>query len=308
MRTSDYPRSAGTAGNAAPLRRRVGALFLWTCFAVGGLVFSLIVFPALLLLPVPVRLRRRYAMAMVHRCFAALVATCRAMGVMRFDFQNTETLRHLGRAVVIANHPSYMDVVVLLALMPRACCIVTSRHWRNPFFAGIVRSAGYLRNDGGPALVRASEAALADDVPLIVFPEGTRSPSRGRLGKFSRGFAHISLAYDCPILPVLIDCDPPAYTKQHRWYSVPPQRPTLRIRVLETDIGARVETLPDTRHATPLYPITEGVSAPASMAAVARTASDEAHNTLAPLAARRLTALAEHFFIDQISQHGFTRT
>ncbi|AKC70992.1 lysophospholipid acyltransferase family protein [Pandoraea oxalativorans] len=288
-------------------RRHAATLFLWACFALGGLIFSLIVFPGLLLLPISTRLRRRYAMAMVHRCFAALTKSCRAMGVMRFDFHNVEKLRHLGGAVVIANHPSYLDVVVLLALMPRACCIVTSRHWRNPFFAGIVRSAGYLRNDGGPSLIDASRASLADDVPLIVFPEGTRSPSRGRLGKFSRGFAHISLAHDCPIVPVLIDCDPPAYTKQHRWYSVPATRPTLRIRVLESDISAEVAMT----HASQLdaqspssHP-TEKSSIPAVPAGLANTSMDEVG---APMAARRLTAVAEHFFIDQISQYGFSRT
>ncbi|VVD90647.1 phospholipid/glycerol acyltransferase [Pandoraea cepalis] len=265
------------------LRRRTASLWLWSCFAVGGLLFSLIVFPALLLLPMSTRRRRRCAMAIVHHGFAALVAASRALGVIRFDIQNAEKLRHLGRAIVIANHPSYMDVMVLLSLMPRACCIVTSRHWRNPLFAGIVRAAGYLRNDGGPSLVGASEAALADAVPLIVFPEGTRSPSRGQLGKFSRGFAHIALAHDCPILPVLIDCDPPAYTKQHRWHSLPPSTPTLRVRVLEDDLSEHVAAAP-----VRFAPANEDV--------------------LAPLAARRLTALAEHFFIDQISQHGFTRT
>lgn len=291
----------------AMFRRHAACLLLWACFAVGGLVFSLLVFPTLLLLPVSVRLRRRYAMALVHRGFAALVASCRALGVMRFEFQNVEKLRHLGRAIVIANHPSYLDVVVLLALMPRACCIVTSRHWRNPFFAGIVRSAGYLRNDGGPSLVSASRTSLADDVPLIVFPEGTRSPSRGRLGKFSRGFAHISLAHNCPILPVLIDCDPPAYTKQHRWYSVAPRRPTLRIRVLEHDIGAHVAT--STTNALDTSSLhNPQLPTPVASHGLASPPPDDASDGVAPLAARRLTAIAEHFFIDQISQHGFTRT
>ncbi|VVD66565.1 phospholipid/glycerol acyltransferase [Pandoraea pneumonica] len=287
----------------APLHRRAASLLLWSCFAVGGLVFSLIVFPSLLLLPVSVRRRRRYAMAMVHRCFASLVAACRALGVMRFEIENADRLRHLGRVIVIANHPSYLDVAVLLALMPRACCIVTSRHWRNPFFAGIVRSAGYLRNDGGPSLVSASEAALADNVPLIVFPEGTRSPSRGRLGKFSRGFAHISLAHDCPIVPVLIDCDPPAYTKQHRWYSVPAAQPTLRIRVLDADLSPAVAQPHGSRAESPASPTRHDASV-----VTTGNASGETIGTQMPLAARRLTTLAEHFFIDQISQHGFSRT
>lgn len=288
-----------------PLCRRMASLLLWWCFAVGGLVFSLVVFPTLRLLPISARRRRRCAMAVVHRGFAALVAAARAMGVMRFDIENADRLRDLGRAIVIANHPSYMDVIVLLSLMPRACCIVTSRHWRNPLLAGIVRSAGYLRNDGGPSLVGASEAALADDVPLIVFPEGTRSPSRGRLGKFSRGFARIALAHDCPILPVLIDCDPPAYTKQHRWHSLPPSTPTLRIRVLENNLSEHAATLGSGDDSPePLQsPANADRSSPAAPTRQAYT-----NDVTAPLAARRLTALAEHFFIDQISEHGFTRT
>lgn len=276
------------------LRRHLASLMLWTSFGVGGLAISLIVFPTLLLIPVPQRIRRRWAMTLVHWGFASIIAGCRWFGVVDVRVEGGERLRKLGRAIVIANHPSYLDVVVLLATMPRACCIVTSRHWRNPIFAGIVRSAGYLRNDGGPSLVIASEAALADDVPLIVFPEGTRSPSRGQLGKFSRGFAHIALAHRCPIVPVLIDCDPPAYTKQHRWYTVTEQMPVLR--VLAAD-GPFFDTIDATN--------TSDATGPADVAA---SATPMPATPVAPVAARHLTVHAERYFSDQISRHGLTRT
>lgn len=267
-------------------RRRLTSIWLWGCFAMGGLAISLIVFPALLLVPVAPRIRRRWAMTLVHYGFAGIVGACRRFGVIRFDIENAQKLRTLGRAIVIANHPSYLDVVVLLALMPRACCIVTSRHWRNPLFFGVVRAAGYLRNDGGPALVEASMAALADDVPLIVFPEGTRSPSPGQLGRFSRGFAHIALKHQCPIVPVLIDCDPPIYTKQHRWHYVPEQQPHLRVRVFDDTLQAAPETGTE-----PAFD----------------TSEDPQDTGLAPVAARRIAVDAQRYFTLQLAQHGFTR-
>jgi 1-acyl-sn-glycerol-3-phosphate acyltransferase len=68
---------------------------------------------------------------------------------------------------------------------------------------------------------------------MIVFPEGTRSPSEKRLHPFSRGFAHMALKARIPILPVLISCDPPAFTKGMRWYHVPARPFCMRIAVLE---------------------------------------------------------------------------
>lgn len=191
----------------------------FVAFGVCGVLFSVLVFPLAWLWPHRAS-RQRAVTVVIHRFFRALVAVLRGLGVMELEVSGAEALRAAGPAIVVANHPTYLDVMVLLSLTPRACCVVKHVHWHNPCFWGIVRAAEYVSNADAIALVEAGAKQLAAGYTMIIFPEGTRSPAPNRLHAFSRGFAHMALKADAPIVPVLMDCDPPAFTRQMRWYDV----------------------------------------------------------------------------------------
>ncbi|MBN3806514.1 1-acyl-sn-glycerol-3-phosphate acyltransferase [Paraburkholderia sp. Ac-20336] len=214
--------------------------YLWRLCATGmafvvfglcGMLFSVLVFPLAWLWPHRAS-RQRAVTAVIHWFFRALVAVLRGVGVMELDVSGAAALRAGGPAVVVANHPTYLDVMVLLSLTPRACCVVKNAHWRNPCFWGIVHAAEYVSNADATELVEAGARQLAAGYTMIVFPEGTRSPAPNRLHAFSRGFAHMALKAGAPIVPVLMDCDPPAFTRQMRWYDVPARAFRMRVNVL----------------------------------------------------------------------------
>jgi 1-acyl-sn-glycerol-3-phosphate acyltransferase len=203
----------------------------FVCFGACGVMFSVLVFPFAWLWPH--RASRQYVVsAAIHGFFRAFVALLQGIGVMKLEVSGAAALRARESAIVVANHPTYLDVMVLLALTPRACCVVKNVHWGNPCFWGIVRAAEYVSNADPAELIDAGSRQLAAGYMMIVFPEGTRSPGGGRLHPFSRGFAHMALKSGMPILPVLIDCDPPAFAKRMRWYHVPTRRICMRIAVL----------------------------------------------------------------------------
>ncbi|MFM0151274.1 lysophospholipid acyltransferase family protein [Paraburkholderia sediminicola] len=201
-------------------------------FGICGVLFSVLVFPFVWLWPHPAS-RQRVVTTVIHWFFRALVAVLRRIGVMELEVSGAQVLRAGGPAIVVANHPTYLDVMVLLSLTPRACCVVKNAHWGNPCFWGIVRSAEYVSNADPSELVEAGARQLAAGYTMIIFPEGTRSPAPNRLHAFSRGFAHMALKVGAPIVPVLMDCDPPAFTKQMRWYDVPARAFRIRVNVLE---------------------------------------------------------------------------
>ncbi|NPT55751.1 lysophospholipid acyltransferase family protein [Paraburkholderia elongata] len=201
-------------------------------FGICGVLFSVLVFPFAWLWPHRAS-RQRAVTTVIHWFFRALVAVLRCIGVMELEVSGAQALRAGGPAIVVANHPTYLDVMVLLSLTPRACCVVKNAHWGNPCFWGIVRSAEYVSNADPSELVEAGARQLAAGYTMIIFPEGTRSPAPNRLHAFSRGFAHMALKVGAPIVPVLMDCDPPAFTKQMRWYDVPARAFRMRVNVLE---------------------------------------------------------------------------
>jgi len=243
-----------------------GACF--ALFSVGGSLLTALVLPPLRLLPGGESARNRRTQALIQRFFALLIGLLRVLGVMRLELHGADNLRQCRDVLVFANHPSYLDVVVMLSLMPRSNCVVNSRLWGSPFWGGVVRAAGYIRNDAPETLVDDCVAALDSGEPLIIFPEGTRSVP-GQALRMSRGAAHIALRSGRDILPVVLHCDPPTLTKGMPWYRIPRRAFTFR---LEARPPLRVADCVD-------------INEPAS------------------LASRKLTAYLENYFTRELNRH-----
>ncbi len=205
-------------------------------FGVGGLLLSTFVFPVLMLMPT--RSRSMRARRIIHRSFKLFMGLMQVTGIMRFEVTGAERLRTCRNTLVLANHPTLIDVVALVSLMPTASCVVKKALWDNPFLRGVVRATDYISNSEPEKLIEDCSADLAAGNALIIFPEGTRSQP-GKPLRFLRGAAYIALRSKGPVLPVLIDCKPMTLTKRDRWYQIPHQRFHLRVVVLDPVDTAR---------------------------------------------------------------------
>lgn len=200
--------------------------FSFALFGAGGLVLGLCVFPPLLLLPQA----RRVACArtVIRVAFRAYIALMQALGVLRYEFKGAEKLER-GGLLILANHPTLLDTVFLMAFVKHADCVVKADLWRNPFTRGPVSAAGYIANRGGAELVDDCIASLRQGNNLIIFPEGTRTSADGIVLK--RGAANIAIRGARDITPVLIRCEPPTLRKGEAWWRVPPRRANFTIAV-----------------------------------------------------------------------------
>ena len=215
---------------------RVGVVaFCFALIGVCGPIFVITVYPVLRLASGGRAASARRVRAAIGWSFRVVVRILELGGVMRVEQRNLGLLAAWrGKpALVLANHPCYLDILVLLALIPDALCVVKSYVWWNPFYGGVVRAAGYLSNDDPEKLVEACAEALRSGSPLIIFPEGTRT-SPGEPLRFMRGAARIALASQAAIQPILLRCDPPAFTRDGHWYQQPPSgfRMTIEARPL----------------------------------------------------------------------------
>jgi 1-acyl-sn-glycerol-3-phosphate acyltransferase len=238
--------------NAAWRSVVAGVCFL--LFGLGGIVLSLTVFPLLRLAPGGRPVSERRARVLVRGSFLALLGVLQALRILRLEKRNLAALRHTGAALVLANHPSYLDVVVLIAHIPDAVCVVKSKLWRNPFLGGVVRAAGYIRNDEPETLVPSCAARLGEGLPLIIFPEGTRSAPGAPL-HFVRGAAHIALATGVPIVPVILRCEPRVLARGAKWYQMPPRTFCISVEALPSTSAAAL--LPAKRGARSLTQVLE---------------------------------------------------
>ena len=125
--------------------------------------------------------------------------------------------------LILANHPTLIDVVLLVSLLPNADCVVKHAVARNPFMRGPVRAAGYVANSDGAGLVDDCIAAVHAGGNLVIFPEGTRTEP-GQPLRLQRGAANIAVRGRLDITPVRITCTPLTLTKGQKWYRVPSRR------------------------------------------------------------------------------------
>jgi len=202
------------------------------CFAVfglGGLLLWALVFPLLRLLGGDAKTRQRRARLTVHYSFRAFVLLMRTSGVLTLDFQGAARLGKPGQ-MIIANHPSLIDVVLLIATVKDAGCIVRHGLAVNPFTRGPIAACGYIRNDESLEMLQNAADCLRGGQCLIVFPEGTRTAPTCA-PQFHRGACAIALRGARCITPVLIRMQPKSLSKGEPWYRIPSRRIRYHISV-----------------------------------------------------------------------------
>jgi 1-acyl-sn-glycerol-3-phosphate acyltransferase len=114
-----------------------------------------------------------------------------------------------GQCVVVANHASYLDGVVMTAALPPRFGFVIKREMNDVPLAGLLlRRIGsefvdrFNRHKGGTDARRVLRTA-ASGHSLVFFPEGTFTPEVG-LGKFHTGAFAIAAHAACPVVPAVI--------------------------------------------------------------------------------------------------------
>ncbi len=205
--------------------------YSFASFGLGGLIIGLLVWPLVTLISPNTATRRSRMQAVVHLTFRYFIWQMCQLRLMTLTVENRDALLQPGQ-LIVANHPTLIDVVVLISLIPRTRCVVKDTLLRNPFTRGPIMSAGYIANSASAELIRESAAILRGGESLVIFPEGTRT-TPGVQSRFQRGTANIALESGLPIRPVLIDCNPSTLTKGLPWYSVPERRFDVRLRVAD---------------------------------------------------------------------------
>ncbi len=211
-------------------RRLVGTGLGFSLFGLGGILLSVTLFPLIHLLSsrrIEANHRCQY---LVHLAFRSFICCMRTLGILTFEVIGKEKLQRADNRLIVANHPSLIDVVFIIAMLPRAFCVVKRAVWSNPFMAGVVWATGYIPNDDPLRFIEACVACLARGENLVVFPESTRTVP-GQPMKLRRGAASIIAKSRRPFVPITISSRPTTLTKAEKWYQIPVTRAHFKITV-----------------------------------------------------------------------------
>jgi len=209
--------------------RWLATAFSFFIFGVGGILIPLIVVPILYVLPSDHLVREQRGQKFIHTSFRVFIWMMKTLGVLSYSVSEVEKLKQA--KLILANHPSLLDVVFLISLVPNANCVVKASLIRNPFMRGPIKAAGYIVNDDdADGVIAAAANAFEKGHALIIFPEGTRTTPNNKI-KLKRGAANVAIRTAVDITPVVLSCVPTTLTKSDRWYKIPERAMHFEIKV-----------------------------------------------------------------------------
>lgn len=222
---SGYPTHAERALPAPPhggWRRLRGWLLLQTLLlmlGLGSLLWNLL---ALLLYPLlPAASGQRLGRAAIARGYRLFWWVAQRSGMLQVDAQALDALRADAGLIVVANHPSMLDALLLVSRLPASFCIMKASLMRNPLLGPGARLARYIANDTPSGTVRRAVQALKAGGQLVLFPEGTRTTS-APVNRFRPGATAIAARAGVPIQTVFIDTRSPYLCKGWPLWRLPP--------------------------------------------------------------------------------------
>ena len=155
--------------------------------------------------------------------------------------QNPYNEKYDKPAVIIANHQSFIDILLLLSTTPKIVMVTNSWVWNSPFFGWIVKYADFHHSaDGYEALAERLQERISEGYSVVVFPEGTRSADCSIL-RFHKGAFYLASLLKLDILPMLIYGAGQLSAKKQGFYiksGVIATRTLQRIEYGDTSFGA----------------------------------------------------------------------
>jgi 1-acyl-sn-glycerol-3-phosphate acyltransferase len=176
----------------------------WSYFAISCIIFYVV---ALLLFLVTSPFDRNGKLLHLYSCFWGSQYFYLSP-FWRFTVENRHHLPRRGPAVIVANHSSLGDILVLFGLYRPFKWVSKASVFRVPFLGWNMSLNRYVAlqrgdRDSIAKMIRECEEWLQRGVPILMFPEGTRSED-GNMKPFKDGAFRLAIEQQCPLIPIVI--------------------------------------------------------------------------------------------------------
>lgn len=179
--------------------------FLKTWFCFGFFVcmcyLAFLIMLVLIILPIPTRKKKEWLAAVMSKLATAVMISGTQI---RKRTYGREHLDYSKPVILIANHSSFLDIMIMLMHHPKAVIMVKEWVYKSPLYGWVIRYLNYIFMEEGPeANIEQARQLVADGYSIIIFPEGTRSED-GHIRRFHKGAFLLAEQLNLAIQPVFI--------------------------------------------------------------------------------------------------------
>jgi 1-acyl-sn-glycerol-3-phosphate acyltransferase len=156
--------------------------------------------------------------------------TLSATGAYRLDLRAIDELRDGPPIVLVPNHPSLIDALLILTRHPNISCVMKKELLRNVFLGAGSRLARYIPSGQPRQMIKECVEDLGRGGVVLLFPEGTRT-TRVPLNRLTGSVGVIAKHARVPVQMLIIETDSPYLSKGWPLFRVPSLPITYRVRL-----------------------------------------------------------------------------
>jgi 1-acyl-sn-glycerol-3-phosphate acyltransferase len=198
---------------ASRLPRVLEVVSLYTALALLGVIclaWTVVALPSLLVLPEGIG--TRFGRLGIRAGFRIFVWVLSLLGVYRFDLRVLRALHESPALVLAPNHPTIIDALLIIALVPRVTCVMKPSLMNSVFLGCGARLARYIPAGTPRRMIKEAVAELRRGGIVLVFPEGTRT-TRAPLNILQDAVGIIAKEAAVPVQTLIIETDSPYLSK-----------------------------------------------------------------------------------------------
>lgn len=203
----------------------VGFLFSW--FGIICLIGNFIFLPLVILKLNKFKLFENLARDLVYLAWKFFIFSTKILGYLEYDFKDFDRLGKPSQ-IIIANHPSLLDVVFILSKVRRINCVVKSQLAKNIFLSLAIKASNYIINNEDEELINKSIEVLKNGDSLLIFPEGTRTKDEI---KFHKAPFYLATNGAKILTSIFINMHPRSLQKGVKWYKTPKSKIKYKITI-----------------------------------------------------------------------------
>ena len=163
--------------------RGLTVIFLFALFGCGALFIRYIIFPF--------QHSKIKNYEILQKSWQFFIWLLKTLKIIELKIETLEQIKNIKNSIVVSTHPSFIDIVILMSIIPHSTCFVAEKLARNPFFKGMVNLLFIIEVPTINEWLNSACDKLQDGLNVIIFPMGIRH-RKNETPRIRRGTALIA--------------------------------------------------------------------------------------------------------------------